>query len=222
MDYAREPLADRLAAEYVLGTLRGSARRRFEALLPAHPQLKQAVAQWERRLGPLALQVPPAEPRAVVWQRIEARVFGPAEPAARWWQRLGWWQSVAGAASALALALAVFLVVPRPQQPPLVIVMSSSGGAQEFVASLSGDGSSLVLKPLGPVQVGPSQALELWQVPAKGAPRSLGLVQVQGPTVRHVQLGPDAAALAVSLEPSGGSPTGLPTGPILAVGKLKT
>ena len=51
MDYSRPELADRLAAEYVLGTLRGPARRRFEALLPAHPALNRAMLDWQRRAG---------------------------------------------------------------------------------------------------------------------------------------------------------------------------
>ena len=48
MDYARPALADALAAQYVAGTLRGPARRRFEALLPSHPALQAAVRQWQR------------------------------------------------------------------------------------------------------------------------------------------------------------------------------
>ena len=43
MDYSRPELADKLAAEYALGTLRGPARRRFENLLPAHPSLRRAT-----------------------------------------------------------------------------------------------------------------------------------------------------------------------------------
>jgi len=50
MDYGRPDLADRLAAEYVTGTLRGPARRRFEQLVPAHPALRAAVRRWESRL----------------------------------------------------------------------------------------------------------------------------------------------------------------------------
>ena len=54
MDYSRPELADRLASGYVLGTLRGPARRRFEALLPAHAMLRGAVRDWQDRLMPLA------------------------------------------------------------------------------------------------------------------------------------------------------------------------
>ena len=53
MNLLHAELADRLAAEYVLGTLTGGARRRFDALLPAHPALRRAVAGWETRLLPI-------------------------------------------------------------------------------------------------------------------------------------------------------------------------
>jgi anti-sigma-K factor RskA len=59
-------------------------------------------------------------------------------------------------------------------------------------------------------------------VPPQGAPRSLGLVSgEQATTVQRGLLLRDTAAFAVSLEPSGGSPTGAPTGPILSIGKLQ-
>ena len=55
--------------------------------------------------------------------------------------------------------------------------------------------------------------------------RSLGLIE-GGHEVR-INLPPELAArvatdatLAVSLEPPGGSPTGAPTGPVIATGKL--
>jgi anti-sigma-K factor RskA len=91
-----------------------------------------------------------------------------------------------------------------------------------FVASVSGDGRSLVLKPLNEgQQVALNKALELWAVPAKGAPRSLGLVSPQqATTVLRAHLLKDTAAFAVSVEPPGGSPTGAPTGPIVSVGQL--
>ena len=76
MDYSRAELADRLAADYVAGTLRGAARRRFEALLPAHAVLRAATRQWEARLMPLTAAIPPQQPPPQVWQRIEARIDG--------------------------------------------------------------------------------------------------------------------------------------------------
>ncbi|MDH5539405.1 MAG: anti-sigma factor [Rhizobacter sp.] len=88
---------------------------------------------------------------------------------------------------------------------------------------ISADGRAMVTRPLVEVSLEAQRALELWAVPASGAPRSLGLISATSATVlRRGRLLDGAAALAVSLEPTGGSPTGAPTGPILFVGKLNT
>lgn len=228
MDYIRPALSDRLASEYVLGTLRGGARRRFEALLPAHPALRAAVTGWEARLLPLAGVVPPVEPSSGLWTRIEQRLFAQAGAAAapRWWQRLALWQAAATFATVAALALGLSLSQPLPMPPPIVVVMlpnpEAAGVLQAgFAAGLTRDGRALVLQPIHAVAPGSGRAFELWAVPAQGAPRSLGLVSgQQATTVQRAQLLTDTAAFAVSLEPSGGSPTGAPTGPILSLGKL--
>jgi anti-sigma-K factor RskA len=241
MDYSRPDLADRLAAEYALGTLRGPARRRFETLLPAHPGLRRATADWERRLETLVVTAPAQAPSPRVWSGIQTRLFGASAQVAqgagsalqaveRWWQRLVLWQGAAGVATAAAVALGVLLSQPTPVQPPIVVVMGAQSAAAgngiqpvSYVASVSGDGRSLVLKPLDEGQtVALNKALELWAVPAKGAPRSLGVVSQQGATtVLRTALLKDTAAFALSVEPPGGSPSGQPTGPIVSVGKLQ-
>ena len=111
-----------------------------------------------------------------------------------------------------------------------VVVLNATGQTVDgavvpatFVASISGDGRSVVTKPVTQVQLQADRALELWAVPGQGAPRSLGLISAQGTTiVKRGKLLENTDALAVSLEPPGGSPTGAPTGPILWAGKLKT
>jgi anti-sigma-K factor RskA len=230
MDYGRADLADRLAAEYVLGTLRGGARRRVDALLPAHPQLRRAVAEWQARLAPLAASVPPVEPSAAVWQRIEASLFAErnrADDGLPWWRRLGLWQGLAFAATVAAIGLGVLLNQPPPAQPPIVIVLNANPEAAgvlpaRFVASVTPDGRALVLRPLDAVALDAGRALELWAVPPQGAPRSLGVVRPDtATTVLRTQLLDNTAAFAVSLEPAGGSPTGAPTGPILSLGRLQ-
>ncbi|PXW96543.1 anti-sigma-K factor RskA [Sphaerotilus hippei] len=224
MDYSRPELAQRLAAEYVVGTLHGGARRRFESLLPAHPGLRQAVWQWQDRLMPLTASVPPVPPSPRVWAGIQSTLFAPpaSGEAGPWWQRLRVWQGLCAAAGACSLALLVALGLPAPVQPPVVVVMNSEQGPATFVASVSADGRSLVLKPLGGMALSATQALELWAVPPQGAPRSLGLVSAQGATtVRRAELLQGTAAFAVSIEPPGGSPTGAPTGPVVSAGKLE-
>lgn len=230
MDYSRRTLADRLAAEYVAGTLRGGARRRFAALLPAHPALRASLDDWQQRLVPLTQSIAPIEPPPGLWPRIEARLFGAPAPAPtppRWWARLALWRGLSALASAGVVALAVLLAMPPPAQAPLVVVLQSTGGTTEgvssFVAGVSADGRALITRPLVNVNLEAGRALELWSVPPQGAPRSLGLISPSAATVvQRGRLLDGTAALAVSLEPAGGSPTGAPTGPVLYVGKLSS
>jgi anti-sigma-K factor RskA len=228
MDYSRPDLADRLAADYVAGTLRGAARRRLEALLPAHPQLRAAVQAWQARLIPLTLSVEPVQPPRAVWQRIEKRIGGatvPAPPRTSLWERLAVWRGVSAFATVAALGFAMLLAVSAPSGPPMVVVLSATSGDAQgvstFVAGVSADGRAVVTRPIVPVSVQPDRALELWAVPPQGAPRSLGLISEKSASVvQRGRIPAGTAALAVSLEPQGGSPTGVPTGPVLYVGKL--
>ena len=229
MDYGRPELADRLAAEYVAGTLRGAARRRFESLLPAHPMLREATRAWEARLMPLTAAIAPVQPSGEVWRRISERIgSGEATPAsAGTWTRLAFWRGLAAFASVAAIGLAVLLANPTPMPPPIVVVLVPTGSAPgllpsaTLVASISGDRSTLVARPIVPVAIQPDRALELWAVPTTGAPRSLGLLPGGSGTVAlRGQVLAGADTLAVSLEPAGGSPTGQPTGPIVYAGKF--
>lgn len=235
MDYARPERADALAAQYVAGTLRGRARRRFEALLGAHASLRTAVQRWQDRLMPLTTVLPPQAPPPRVWRGIERALWpastAPATPAGSWWQRIAFWRFASGAASTAALALALLVAMPGPQAPPIVVVLQGTGDAAQpggsFVASFSGDGRSLVTRPLQPVALQSNRVFELWAVPPQGAPRSLGLISASGVSIiARDKLPPQVldrgrtSALAVSIEPPGGSPTGAPTGPVVYAGKL--
>src|SRR5437868_284461 len=156
MDYSRPELADRLAAEYVAGTLRGPARQRFETLLPAHANLRRAVRAWQDRLIPLTLAIAPEQPSPAVWEGIERRIGAkagslPAASSVGSWRQLAFWRGLAGFASTAAVVLAVVLAVPRPAQPPIVVVLGpaappaeGSVAAASFVASISPDGRSMV------------------------------------------------------------------------------
>ena len=225
MDYSRPELVERLAAEYALGTLRGGARRRFVRLLPAHPALQDAVQAWQQRLQPLAAPVAPVTPPPQLWTGLQRRLFGEPAPQPSWWAKLGLWQGFAGVATAGALALAVLLGQPVQPHPPFVIVMNSTEAGATivkagFVASVSADGGALTLKSLGELTVEQGRVLELWAVPGKGAPQSLGLLAGGKATVLRAKLLTGTAAFAVSMEPNGGSPTGAPTGPIVSAGTI--
>ena len=229
MDYGKTDLADALAADYVLGTMRGGARRRFEALLPAHVELRRAAAAWQERLLPLTAAIDPVEPPGEVWRRISDRLERRKSVVTGTWQRLSFWRTVSALASVAAIGLAVLLASPRPAAPPVVVVLAPTGaaasgtGAAPIVASISGDGATLVMRPLVPVAAQPDRALELWAVPGGGAPpRSLGVLPsgAGGTVALRAKVLAGVDTLAVSVEPRGGSPSGKPTGPIVYAGKL--
>jgi anti-sigma-K factor RskA len=237
MDYSRPELADRLAAEYVSGLMRGPARRRFAKLLPAHPALRHAVHEWQARLMPLTAEVAPQQPSAAVWQRIESKIHGATavsaapELRAGWWRQLAFWRGLSAVGALATLGLALLLASPGPVQPPVVVVLSAAAPAPgapadavvpaSFVASISADGRAMVTRPLINVSMEANRSLELWSLPPEGAPRSLGVIAADKATV--VQRGKvleGTAAFAVTLEAAGGSPDGKPHGPVLYVGKL--
>ena len=235
MDYGRPTLADALAAQYVAGTLRGGARRRFEALLPGHPALRDALQDWQARLLPLTAVIEPVAPPARVWRGVQSRLWpesatGAAASAApmRWWQALALWRGFSAFATVAALGLAVLLAMPPQALPPVIVVLQGTGAdaTPSFVASISGDGRALVARPVQTVSLQSDRVFELWAVPTDGVPRSLGLVSSSSATVLARERLPVGllrggfAALAVSVEPPGGSPTGAPTGPVVYAGKL--
>lgn len=220
-----------LAAEYVLGVLEADERRRAENRIARDRVFAGEVAFWEDRLGGLAHGIAPVTPPARAWDRIEAALGRPARPARRGlWHSLAFWRTLAFGSTGLAIgSFAALLAVailrpPLPAQAPLVAALGATAGQPGFVAAVAPDRQSLMIVPaaLGTAE---QRVPELWIIPADGRPRSLGLINRNEPvrvTVPAELIGHVGAesTLAVSLEPPGGSPTGQPTGPVIAHGKL--
>ena len=217
-----------IAAEYVLGVLGADERREVERRLAQDPALASEVAFWEERLGVLADAVTPVTPPQHTWSRIEAAI--PAAAAARptsLWQSLTFWRGFGIASATLAAAsiaaFAYFGFVPAAR-PPLMATLAGSRGQPNFVAAVTATGDTLVVVPATLLTNDP-RAIELWLILPNQRLRSLGLIQPGEPI--RLTIPPDLAGhltadatLAVSLEPPGGSPTGQPTGPVIASGKL--
>jgi len=111
-------LADRLAAAYGLGTLRGGARRRFEAQARRSPALRAAALAWQERFASMTELQPGEAPSPNVWKRIEIelanqpRAAAAAPPAQPWARALGWWRGAAvagGLTTAAAIGVVVYL-----------------------------------------------------------------------------------------------------------------
>ena len=224
MKSGNRELVDRLAAEYVLGTLRGRARRRFERWLVS-PQVGDIVKGWEARLAGLEPQLAPVTPPATVWHGIEDKLELRKlrrRPAARW---------LAIAASLAFFVMAGILLTYRqpPDVPQLARTQESLLQADPqtiyWRVEVLGDNQELELHVQNTYDLPAGKAHELWALPEGGAPVSLGLLPQTGEQRRVLTPAQQAAIagakqIAVSLEPEGGSPTGAPTGPVLLVAPL--
>ncbi|MBK4736723.1 anti-sigma factor [Noviherbaspirillum pedocola] len=221
-------LREHLASAYVLGTLKGGARRRFEAWIARDAVLAQTVSDWEGRLGPMAEFAPSAPPPARAWQAIEARLGLEARPArTSAWQRLrdslSFWRGLSLASTAVAaVLLAVLMLQPPASAPaPSSMAMLASANGEPMVA-VSANKQQLTVRVVGAVPMAPDRSLELWAIPAQGAPQSLGLIDANG--VVTIRMPPNVTPstmplLAVSMEPRGGSPNPrAPSGPVMYKG----
>jgi len=230
MNYRRPDLLDRLAADHVTGLMVGRARGRFARLCGASPAAARARRAWEDRLLPLALAAPPVTPSSACWTSIARAVAGPdavrstgARSTVRCFARASW---LAAAAILVGVALLVgrqWLVSPTWQP---VAVLAPAQAAPLWRVERDAKAEHLSIRTLGRVTLAATNSYELWVLPAgKGNPVSLGVLPRAGNLERV--LTPDqrryllaGAKVAVSVEPDGGSPTGLPTGPVVIVADI--
>jgi anti-sigma-K factor RskA len=188
------------------------------------------VAAWEDRLAPLHLLATPEAPPPGLWDQIEAQI-GPvpvARPAPSRFLRL--WQGWAVGASLAAAVLAGIAFLPATPEPRMMTVLVSSGTQTAWTAEVDRRGGiqlAALSSPTGtPLDTAPpgGRVLQLWGLPPGAkAPTSLGLVprgagavKIQTPAVKPVA----GMLIEISLEPPGGAPGALPTGPVLFIGRL--
>ena len=234
MSTPSDDIPDLRYAEYVLGVLDADARAAIEREMAVSETAAEAVERWRRKLLPLMEEIAPETPPARLWQRIrdELQLDGARWPAApgmrqsvRFWQRL----SVAGGVLlAAACVVIVLLIVRRPVAPAIPYMASTiteSGGRVGWTATMDIGKARMIIVPASPQTVSVGQSPELWLIPHGGKPIAVGVISVTAPIA--IKLGPallarlgPTAVLAVSIEPRGGSPTGQPTGPVIAQGKI--
>ncbi|MBV9724675.1 MAG: anti-sigma factor [Gammaproteobacteria bacterium] len=222
MNYEQAALLDRLAAEYVLGTLRGPARRRFEELCAQSAAARSALYRWEDDLAQLSRTLSPVQPAARVWTNVSTQLFGAPSAVPRTTSRRRW--RLAAAAGLAAVALIVGLIVRELTPPPLqtFAVLATDSTHPLWRLERRAPLTALTIEVVGAVPPAAGKSYELWALPPGAAPVSLGLLPAEGRTERRLTAPQRAALLAadkvaVSVEPLGGSPTGSPTGPIVIV-----
>ncbi len=236
-----KPLRDRLSAAYVLGTLKGPARRRFETILRSSARLEQDVLEWQRRLNPLAEFAGTQQPPERVWNAITQRLnLATRESAAtqHFWRKLSdnlnFWRTLGLVSSTLTAVLLITLLVRQPESVNQ-IASEAAPASTSFVAMLTDEHAQpnlmvvgdpahhrLTAKILTNPAMTTDQALQLWAIPKHGNPRSLGLLARNGSITLPLPANAtpqDIVALAVSLEPLHGSPNpDGPSGPVLFKG----
>jgi anti-sigma-K factor RskA len=246
MRYRNKPqLQERLAAEFVLGTLRGRARARFQDWMREDAALRRLVAMWEERLAPMADAVAPVAPPPRVWREIDARIASaPAAapaPRAGFWDSVGFWRTTGLLATGMAAALLVTVVARKPQpvevpvervvevpsskmQPSYVAVLRDEAGKVVFMAYAARQSDELWIKKVGMDEPGEGKHYELWGLTMKPGepPRSLGMIPPgESATIKLAAVADKSLAgfpaLALSLEAHPG-PRAAPVGPVIAKG----
>lgn len=196
MNYDRPGLLDRLAAEYVFGTLTAPARRRFERLRARLPAADAAATAWEARTGGLARSVPPVEPSPALWAAIDRRTGGTGVDAVAPRSAIGSWAwalPLTGLVLGVLATVAFVRVAPDALVPIDAIVqqrgtlpqsyvglLTDSTGAATILASSTRYGRTLTIKVLRPIDVPAGKVLELWALPRDGEPFPLGVVPREG------------------------------------------
>ncbi len=206
---------DGLCGEYVVGTLRGAARRRFERALREEPLVAQRLRHWQNNFTPRYTPMIETRPSPQVWKRLEKTLA--LAPARTLWFRRGWAIAVA------ALLVIVVGVQLARQEPDGVLIAELAGKAATVSAHLSRDGRTLVLHSDRPVIAGPAQSYELWLLTPEGGVMSLAVLgsldaRFELPERHRGRL---RGQLAVSVEPAGGAPGGKPTGPVILAGPIR-
>lgn len=233
---------DLFAAEYALGSLGGADRGRAERRMRTDLAFAGLVAEWEGRLAPMLSAIEPVPPPEGLWDAIDtdlrriARVGASlaARPAAgesagpgRGRQVSGLWRWLGlGSFGLLAASLAALAVVARSPAPPLpaeplAAMLAGEAGPPLYTAVVYPGAPSATLVPVT-AGADPAHSHELWLIAPDAKPRSLGLLKPAGPFQIRItpELLSSGRVLAISLEPVGGSPTGQPTGPVVATGAL--
>lgn len=233
MDLTRHPeRADRIAAAYALGTLRGAARRRFEAQARQSPGLRALARGWQERFAAITELQPAEAPSPNVWKRIELQLRQDAAPARvraaaprHGWLAAGPLRAFAGAVAALlVLTLATLFALQSRETGAVryVAMLQDARAVPQVLVTLDARRSTLTVQRVGGFHEAADRSLQLWALPASGAPRSLGVLD-RSATMKlavHEQQLRQVPALAISLEPLGGAPQqpGGPTGPVLFQG----
>lgn len=218
------PDPDMTAAELALGLLDGEERAAALRRVLADPAFAREVDDWRQRLAGLFDDYRDVAAPESVAMRL-AQLDRPALPQPP--RRRNW--PIAAMVTAIAAMLALFVVLRPTSQivsPPHHLMVASL-----MMSDKSAAVPAMVDMTTGEMRVGDAaitpagKSAQLWMIGGDGVPKPMGVLASTGPSRMVLPMEKRHALkagimLAVSIEPLGGSPTGLPTGPVVASGKL--
>lgn len=228
-----------LAAEHALRLLTGEALMEARRLEADDPAFRAEVEEWNARFAPLLDEIAPVEAGPELWQRIETALAGAKRSAdvITLHRSVRRWQAMTAVAAAAAAVLAIVALPPlltppaappaAPQPAPMLIASLGDPEEPGAVAVTFVPQQAELLVTASAIEREAGRDHQLWIIPAGAQPISLGLVPTGQSIKRRLppalagQFGA-GATIALSLEPAGGSPTGQPTGPVVASGPLQT
>lgn len=220
------PEADVAAAELALGVLDGEERAAALRRMLAEPEFAREVERWRDHFALLVAGVAEVTPPAGLFDRIEARIGDSSRRIANPWKPTAIAASLAALAmTAVALRPVEAPLAPAPQVVPAPMIaamaLTDASGSQPAMY----DAATGMVKMPGPMPIPAGKSAQLWVIEGNSAPKPLGIFHSTGPGTYEAEakMGtviPAGAMLAISIEPMGGSPTGAPTGPVIASGML--
>lgn len=225
MKLARHRQLDALIGEYMLGTLRGAPRRRFERALREEPTVALRLRTLQQEFTPSYSERVTQTLPVTGWERL-VRELNLSQYRAPWYSRVSFlrgWALGVTAALVIGVALLTLRATTETTLTPIA-QLAMKGAPPSVIAAVSADRRTLELRAARPIVAGPMRSYELWVIPEGGAPLSLAVLGQLDGTLRvpegHVNQLRKGAVLAISVEPIGGSPTGLPTGPVILTGAI--
>jgi anti-sigma-K factor RskA len=169
--YRNSQVQERLAREYVLGTMSAAVRRRFQRLLNADAGLQAHVREWEQRLQPLADGVPALTPPRSIWIALAERLGHAAPRRAQkpgWLSSLALWRGLSALASTAVLVMAVIMLqAPEVRSPDYLAVMAADESVASIVASARKAPWELTLELIKTPPLAGDRTLHLWAVSAE-------------------------------------------------------
>lgn len=244
MNYLDKQLLAQLSQRYVTGVMPYLTRRRFQDLIANHQAVQDAVLAWEQYFMPLALAVAPVKPSDLVWRRILNTVNATSQHKAKSASfssrpvmagisalmfaglvvtSAGWWQTAHQTPERIVET--VVEVIEKPVPESAIISVMGQPAPPVWIIKIYPQSKHLTVAVNNLPQVEPQKDYQLWALKNDKTPVSLGILPKTGKAelklddamLASIQ---QSSLLAVSLEPLGGSPENVPTGPVIHTAQL--